>query len=233
MRRLLCSALALPLALPLLFSQPAAAQDNKVTLMLGESAERAVTQDRLKALLRVEAGGGDPRAVQAQVNQKMTQTLERVRAVAAVKAETQGYYVYEDKSLKRGQRWWGSQGISLTSTDGGALLALVGQLQENGVLVSNLAYELAPETRRRIERELVPEAIQRVKETAETVARSLALPTVQIVKVRLGDSSPPLVPRAFGAVAMAAERAAVPPPVAEPGETIVSVRIEAEVALSK
>jgi uncharacterized protein len=235
MRRLLCSALALPLALPLMLSQPALAQDkDKVTLTLGESAERMVTQDRLKALLRVEAGGTDPRAVQAQVNQKMTQTLERVRAVAGVKAETQGYYVYEDKSLKRGQRWWGSQGVNLTSTDGGALLALIGQLQEQGVLVSNLAYELAPETRRKIERELVPEAIQRVKETAETVARSLALPTVQIVRVRLGDSSPPPVPRSFGAVAMAAERAAqAPPPVAEPGETIVSVRIEAEVSLSK
>ena len=171
--------------------------------------------------------------MQAQVNQKMTTTLERVRANAAVKAETQGYYVYEDKSLKRGQRWWGSQGISLTSSDAGTLLALVGQLQEGGLLVSNLAYELAPETRRRIERELVPEAIQRVKETAETVAKSLDLPKIQIVKVRLGDSSPPPVLRSLGGAMAMAERAQVPPPVAEPGETVVSVRIEAEVALSR
>lgn len=224
--------LALAFVGPLLLVAPASAED-KVTLQLGEAAERAVTQDRLRALLRVEAGGGDPRAVQAQVNQKMAAALERVRSVAAVKADTQGYYVYEDKSLKRGQRWWGSQGISLTSQDSGALLTLVGQLQEQGLLVSNLAYELAPETRRKIERELVPEAIQRVKETAATVAQSLALPNVQIVKVRLGDSSPPPVPRPFGAAVAMAERASMPPPVAEPGETVVSVRIEAEVALSR
>jgi predicted secreted protein len=221
----------LALTLPVLLAAPAFAQD-KVTLQLGESAERSVTQDRLRAMLRVEAGGNDPRAVQTQVNQKMTATLERIRAVTAVKSETQGYYVYEDKTLKRGQRWWGSQGVSLTGSDAGALLTLVGQLQESGLLVSGLTYELAPETRRKIERELVPDAIQRVKDTAETVASSLALPTVQIVKVRLGDSSPPPVPRPYGAVAMA-DRAQVPPPVAEPGETIVSVRVEAEVTLSR
>jgi predicted secreted protein len=222
----------LAVVLPVLFAAPAFAQD-KVTLQLGEAAERSVTQDRLRAMLRVEAGGNDPRAVQAQVNQKMTATLERIRAVPAVKSETQGYYVYEDKTLKRGQRWWGSQGVSLTGSDAGALLTLVGQLQESGLLVSGLAYELAPETRRKIERELVPEAMQRVKDTAEIVAKSLALPTVQIVKVRLGDSSPPPVPRPFGAAMAMAERAQVPPPVAEPGETIVSVRVEAEVTLSR
>ncbi len=222
----------LALAIPLLAAAPALAED-KVLLQLGESAERLVTQDRLRAQLRVELGGNDPRTLQGQVNQKMAAALDRAKAVAAVKAETQGYYVYEDKTLKRGQRWWGSQSLGLTSSDSGALLALVGQLQEDGLLVSGLGYELAPETRRKVERELVPEAIRRIKEAADTVARSLDLPKAEIVKIRLGETPPQLV-RGFGGPVMAmADRAGLPPPVAEPGETTVTVRIEAEVSLSK
>ena len=113
--------------LRLLAVAPALAED-KALLQLGESAERLVTQNRRRAHLRVELGGNDPRALQGQVNQKMAAALDRAKAVAAVKAETQGHYVYEDKTLKRGQRWWGSQSLGLTSSDSGALLALVGQL---------------------------------------------------------------------------------------------------------
>jgi predicted secreted protein len=228
MRRLGCLAVLASLFL----GAPAIAQD-KVVLQLGESAERVVVQDRIRAHLRVELGGGDPRALQGQVNQKMAAALDRAKAVAAVKAETQGYFVYEDKTLRRGQRWWGSQSLTLTSFESGALLALVGQLQEDGLLVQGLGYELAPETRRRIERELVPDAIQRIKDTAATVAKSLDLPKVEIVKVRLGESPSVPVPRFGGAVMAMAERAAVAPPVAEPGEATVTVRIEAEVALSR
>jgi len=216
----------------LLAGAPAIAQD-KVILQLGESAERVVTQDRIRAHLRVELGANDPRTLQGQVNQKMAAALDRARTVAAVKAETQGYYVYEDKTLKRGQRWWGSQSLTLTSFDSAALLALVGQLQEDGLLVGGLGYELAPETRRKIERELVPDAIQRIRETAATVAKSLDLPKVEIVKIRLGESPSAPIPRFGGPVMAMAERAAVAPPVAEPGEATVTVRIEAEVAISR
>lgn len=220
-------------ALLLLAGGPALAED-KVLLQLGETAERMVTQDRIRTQLRVEVGGGDPRTIQGQVNQKMAAALERVRVAAAIKPETQGYFVYEDKTLKRGQRWWGSQSLSLTSFDSAALLALVGQLQDDGLLVSGLSYELAPETRRKIERDLVPEAIRRIKETAEIVAKSLDLPKVDIAKIRLGDSAIQPAMRAFAApmAVMSADRAALPP-VAEPGETTVSVRIEAEIAISR
>lgn len=218
---------------PLLMTTPVMAQD-KVVLQLGETAERMVVQDRLRASLRVELGGSDPKALQGQVNQKMAAALDRARAVAAVKAETQGYFVYEDKTMKRGQRWWGSQGIALTSFDSAALLGLVGQLQEDGLLVGGLYYELAPETRRKIERELMPDAIARIKESAAVVAKSLDLAKVEIVRIRLGDVQAPPMPRAYAApmVAMAADKA-IAPPVAEPGETQVTIRIEAEVALSR
>jgi len=222
----------LALVAALIAGAPAIAQD-KVMLQLGESAERVVAQDRIRAHLRVELGGNDPRALQGRVNQAMAVALDKVKAIAAVKAETQGYFVYEDKTMKRGQRWWGSQSLTLASFESAALLALVGQLQEDGLLVQGLGYELAPETRRKIERELVPEAIQRIKDTAATVARSLDLPKVEVVKVRLGETQAPPIPR-FGAPAMAmAERAQIAPPVAEPGEATVTVRIEAEVTLSR
>lgn len=233
MRRFLPALLA-PLLLAALFVSGRAMAQDKVALQLGESAERMVVQDRLRATLRVELGGSDPRALQSQVNQKMAAALERAKSTASVKAETQGYFVYEDKTLKRGQRWWGSQSLTLTSFESATLLTLVGQLQEDGLLVAGLFYELAPETRRKIERELVPEAIARIKESAATVARSLDLPKVEITRIRLGDVQSPPIPRAFGApvMAMAADKAGAPP-VAEPGEAMVSIRIEAEVSLGR
>ncbi len=234
MRRFRLPALLAPLIIAAaLVSGRAMAQD-KVMLQLGESAERMVIQDRIRTTLRVELGGSDPRALQGQVNQKMAAALDRAKAVASVKAETQGYFVYEDKTLKRGQRWWGSQSLMLTSFESGALLALVGQLQEDGLLVGGLFYELAPETRRRIERELVPEAIARIKDQAAVVAKSLDLPKVDIVRIRLGETQAPPAPRFGGApmLAMSADKA-IAPPVAEPGETQVMIRIEAEVAISR
>src|SRR5258708_275024 len=167
------------LALPAQAQGKPAAEEGAVMLRLSESAGRQVTQDRLRANLRVEIGGADPRSGQGQVNAKMAGALERAKAVAGVRVETAGYYVYEDRSLRRGSRWWGNQGLALTSADAAALLALVGQLQDDGLVMGGLAYELAPETRRRIEAELIPEAIQKLKDKADITSHALRLTHLQ------------------------------------------------------
>ena len=224
--------LTLALSGPALAQTNAAGDSAMVTLQLGESAERHVIQDRLRASLRVEIGAADARTVQGQVNAKMAAALERAKATPSVKAETNGYYVYEDRTMKRGQRWWGNQGLTLTSMDAAALLALAGQLQEDGLAMSGLAYELAPETRKRIETELIPEAIKRVQEKADTAGKALGLTHVRVSRIKLGESPQGRVMPLGVATAMAADRAQpIAPPVAEPGETTVTVQIEAEVQL--
>jgi predicted secreted protein len=170
--------------------------------------------------------------VQGEVNAKMTVALAKAKAVASVKAETAGYSVYEDRSLKRGQRWWGSQSLTLTGGDAGALLALAGQLQDDGLAMSGLGFELAPETRRRIEAELIPEAIQRIREKAEATAHALGLSQLRFAKLRLGEMPQGRVAPLGVATAMALDRSQpIPQPAAEPGETAVTVQVEAEVQL--
>ncbi|MBI1776187.1 MAG: SIMPL domain-containing protein [Proteobacteria bacterium] len=208
------------------------ADDGAVVLRLSESAVRQVTQDRLRASLRVEVGGADARSVQGQVNAKMAAALEKAKAVAGLRVETAGYYVYEDRTLRRGQRWWGNQGLTLIGSDAAALLALAGQLQDDGLVMGGLAYELAPETRRRIEGELIPEAIQKLREKAETTAHALGLTHLRFREVRLGDVAAPRLQPLGLATVMAADRTQpMAPPAAEPGETPVAVQVEAEVQL--
>jgi predicted secreted protein len=206
--------------------------DGLVTLQLAESAQRQVIQDRLRAGLRIEVGGPDARTVQGQVNTKMAAALEKVKAVPSVRAETTGYYVYEDKAVRRGQRWWGNQAVTLVGTDTAALLTLVGQLQDDGLAILQLGYELAPETRKKVEAELIPEAVRRIREKAETTAQALGLTRIRVSKVKLGDL-PNARPLPVGvARAMSADSSQpIAPPVAEPGETTVTVQIEAEVIL--
>jgi predicted secreted protein len=229
--RIACLAI-IALAVPAAAQTGPAADSGAVTLQLSESAVRQVTQDRLRATLRVEVGGADARSVQGEVNAKMTLALGKAKAVASVKAETAGYYVYEDRSLKRGQRWWGSQSLTLTGGDSAALLALAGQLQDDGLAMGGLGFELAPETRRRIEAELIPEAIQRIRDKAEATAHALGLSQIRFTKIRLGETPQGRAAPMGLVTAMAADRAQpIAPPVAEPGETPVTVQVEAEVQL--
>jgi predicted secreted protein len=211
----------------------ATVEDEAIVLRLSESATRTVTQDRLTARLRAEAGGSDPRKLQDEINRRIAAALAKAKSIENVRAETGGYWVYEDVQQRRGQRWWGAQTLTLVTTAApAALLELVGQLQQDGLLVGALSYDLSPEASRAVQRALIPEAVARLKARAETFGRALDLPRVRIREVRALErethASP--MPRAMMAMRGKEEAAA---PIAEPGETTVELPIEAEVELTK
>jgi predicted secreted protein len=221
----------------ILFAMPAPAADmpapGETIVRLVDGAHRMVVQDRIRAVLRVEAGDPDARQAQAEVNRRMTAAIAKTKEVAAVTVETGRYYVYEDRPANRPRRWVGTQTMTLTSADATAALALVGQLQADGLLVSALGYELSPEQRRRVERELIPDAIRQLQDKVAVVADAMAMTKSRIIELRLREGAPPQMPmRAMQMAAGAAERAS-PPPVAEPGEVTVSIQVEADVMLSK
>jgi predicted secreted protein len=198
---------------------------------LADSAERTLKRDRLRAYLAVDATGPDPRRVQADINRRMMTALDHAKAVASVKPETGGYSVYEEKPDKGPSRWHGSQALILTGKDPGELLGLVGELQNDGLLVRNLAFDLAPETARGIEDELTSEALERLHQRADKVAQSLGMSVARFREIRVGNVGgnvrPPPVP-----MDSFARAAAAAPPVAEPGESTVRVQVEADILLA-
>src|SRR5258708_10321745 len=113
-------------------------------LHLSESADREIRRDRLRAQLRIEATAGNAKQVQADINRRMTSALDKVKAVPGIKPETGGYAVYEERQQSVPTRWRGNQGLTLVDRDFAELLTMVGELQNDGLAVSGLNFQLMP-----------------------------------------------------------------------------------------
>ena len=219
----------LAIAVALFASAHALAQDaaqHMTVLHLSQSAERSVIRDLLRIELRVEETGADARSVQTAINRRMAAALDRVRQVQGVRVETGSYNVGEERPQNGPTRWRGSQSVILTGKDADSILKLAGSLQSDGLSTSSLAYEVAPETVRGAEEDLTAEALAALDHRAASIADRMHLAVVRFRDVRVGNAETGggPVPR-FSAMAMAA-------PVAEPGEAIVRVTIEAELLLT-
>ncbi len=199
-------------------------------LHLSETAQRDVPRDLLRATLAAESTNVDAGKVQAEINQRMTAALARIKQAAGVSVETGGYNVYRETPDKQSPRWHGSQTLILTSKEFGALLTLTGALQQQGLVIQSLAPDLSREARQSVEDSLTDEALTRLRQRAERIAASAGVKLHGIHTLSVGNvNAPPPIIQPFMR-AMAA--AAAPPPVAEPGNATVSVTVSAEFALA-
>ena len=208
---------------------PAIAQDMEqgmTVLHLNQTAERTVTRDLLRIELRVEETGADARSVQAEINRRMAPALGRARQVQGVRVETGSYNVGEERPQNAPTRWRGSQSLILIGGDADSMLKLAGALQSDGLSTSSLSYGVSPETVRGAEEDLTAEALAALDHRASSIADRMHLAVVRYRDVRVGNAETggQPVPR-FAAMAAAA-------PVAEPGEAVVRVTIEAELLLA-
>jgi uncharacterized protein len=224
----LSTALLLVVAAAASPAPPQAADDGMTVLHLSESADRTIRRDRLRAQLRVETTAGNAKQVQAEINRRMTSALAKVKAVSGIKPETGSYSVYEERQQNVPSRWRGSQGLNLLDRDFAELLAVVGDLQNDGLAVSSLAFELSPETARAAQDELTTEALKRLGDRAERVAADLHLSVLRYRDIRVGNVGGDR-PMPIRAMAEAGTFAA--PPVAEAGDATVQVTVDADVVL--
>jgi predicted secreted protein len=220
----------LAIAVVLFASAHALAQeaDQRMTVLhLSQTAERSVIRDLLRIELRVEETGPDARAVQGAINRRMAAALDRVKQVQGVRVATGSYNVGEERPQNGPTRWRGSQSVILTGKDADSILKLAGVLQSDGLSTSSLTYDTAPETIRGAEEDLTAEALAALDHRAASIADRMHLAVVRFRDVRVGNAETggrPVLQRLAG-MAMAA-------PVAEPGEAMVRVTIEAELLLA-
>lgn len=221
------------LLLSLGLGDPAAAVaqdvDQRATVLhLSQTAERTLARDLLRVELRVEETGSDPRAVQSAINRRMTAALDRARQAESVRVETGSYHVGEERPTNRAAIWRGSQSLILKSKNADTTLKLVGALQSDGLSTASLGYEVSPETVRSAQDDLTTEALAALDRRAASVAEATHLAVLRYRDLRVGNAETEgrPVPR-FGGAAMAAGA----PPVAEPGEAVVRVTVEAELLL--
>ena len=219
--------LALLVACPL---AGALAQAPLTRLYLQESASREVEQNVLVATLQAHAEAASPAAAQAAVNTAMAAAVERVHAEAEIRAATGGYSVYERRDRdNRPVDWVAQQDLRLTSQDPAALLELAGSLQEMGLNLVGLGWQVDDETRRKVQDELTIEAIATLRQRAQAIAESVEMQIANIDTLRVGGAMEG--PRPM--MAMRAEMMAdAPPPTALPDLETIQSHVEAEIVLS-
>jgi predicted secreted protein len=218
----------LPMAFAMASSMPAFGQTATAptVLHLTQTAENKVVRNQLRIELRVEEKGPDALAVQTAINRRMAAALDRARQVIGVAVETGSYQVGEEEPTRGSSFWRGSQTLILTSSAADAALKLAGALQEQGLLMSAMAYEVSPETVRGAEEDLTAAALAGLGERAAAIADRLHLAVLGYRDLRVGnaETGAPPMPRFATAMAMAA-------PVAAPGQALIRLNVEAQVLL--
>jgi uncharacterized protein len=206
------------------------AQAPLTRLFLQESASRDVEQNMLVATVQAHAEAASPAEAQAAVNETMAAAVERVRAEAEIRAATGSYSVYERRDRdNRPVDWVADQDLRLTSKDPAALLELTGSLQEMGLNVIGLGWQVDDETRRKVQDELTIAAIATLRQRAQAIAESIEMQVANIDTLRIGAAMEgPRPMMAMRADAMAE----APPPTALPDLETVQSHVEAEITLS-
>jgi predicted secreted protein len=222
MRYWLAASVLVLLATPAFADPPA-----PTVLHLSQTAEKKLTRDVLHVELRAEKTGADAQSVQAAINQLMAKALAQAKQVQGVEVETGSYSVYH---VETQSQWSGSQALLLSGSDSDTVLKLAGQLQGQGLVMSNLGYEASPKIVRSAEDELTTQALTELQHRAVAIADQLHSSVTGYRDLTVGnaqtDGGP--MPRMMAAP-MAAS---MPAPVAAAGEATVRVTVSAEILLA-
>lgn len=234
-------------AMMVAFAVPAMAQDNLAMLPDGHTALNIsatetveVEQDLLVASLRIQREAKTSREVQEHINKAMTVALDKIKAVKSVKVETGQYYVHPDyRYIKKPDgdneqvldQWRGSQTVTVKGKEAADVLALAGSLQDMGFMMNGLNYQLSPEKYEEVRDGLMEVTIKKLSDRAQRVGKALGKNKVDLVEINVdamqNSPRPVMYARAAKMEMMAADSGAMAAPVAESGETSVSMSVSA------
>jgi predicted secreted protein len=183
------------------------------TLDLSVTGKATCSADALDAQLTARTSAASAAKAQAGLNQLVASALRKTHAVKGVTAITSGYDVapvYPKQTM-----WEARQNLRLTlraapeSQAAQPMLALLGQLQQNGLMLESLQGRLTAAARQQAEQAAIQDAVKRLKAQAAAVAKALGDQPGEITHLRLNLAAPlfrPMIraPMAMGAAAMQA-----------------------------
>lgn len=236
--------LLLVLALMLTLSIPASAQvedpilsmpDGQVILNINATERREVNQDLLIANLSYVATNTDARALQDEINKAMANAIKAIKKVESVKVNTGAYQVYETMDPRtKEKKWQGQQSLTLKSKNSEALLKLAGELQDMKLNMNGLSYTLSPETAVEIQDSLMEDALKQLQTRANRAAKALGKSTAELRDVNVQGGDVPYQPMPYGRgvmMAMDMAESKMAAPVAESGETTITLTVNARAIL--
>jgi len=159
------------------------------------AAEREVANDWTTGVIGTTVSGSDPAELAARVNKQMSEALALAKQSKGVKVTSGSYNTYpEYGDGNRIIRWQASQDLILESKDTDAVAKTLGKLQDKGLLLRNISFSVAHETQRKLEDELVSEAIAAFRARAGIVAKSFGKASYSLISVNVGGGGyqPPM-----------------------------------------
>jgi uncharacterized protein YggE len=207
-------------------------------LNLSVTETKQVEPDILIASLRYESESESAKEVQNKINQMMKKALSVLEKKDNVEVSTEQYSVYKFyKPLKQGapekELWKGSQSIVIKSKSTEDILALSGQLQEIGLVMSDLHYEVSIAKIEETRTSMVENAINKLLSHAKRVAGIIGLKEVKIKNINIdGDNRYPPVPYPKLMRTVATDMVnSVANPVSAPGKIDITLNISATILL--
>ena len=143
----------------------------------------------------------------------MAAALALAKQAKGVKVTSGAYNTYpEYGDGNRIIRWQASQDLILESKDVDAVAKLLGKLQGQGLLLRSISFSVARETQRKLEDELIAEAIAAFRARASLVAKGFGKPSYGLIAVNIGGGGyQPAMPMMRGKMEMMSADAAVAP----------------------
>lgn len=205
------------------------------TLDLAVTGRAAHAPDAMRATLEGTATAAEPARAQAALNAMMAKALAASRKTQGVTATTGPYSVSRTRSNQSGGNqtlWQARQRLDLRlaagpdSAKAKAFLAMIGALQNDGVLLQNLSGALSTGAAQETESAAVADAVRLMRARAGALAAALGDEVGRVRHLALDIAAP--VRPVFRA--MAAEPAASP--VVAPGDVSEQATLRATIALS-
>jgi predicted secreted protein len=223
----------LVLSLALLGALPAAAAElfppPKDQVSFRVESARQVPNDWLAATLGVDEEGSDAAALAARVNRRMAEALALAKQNAELQVSSGAYQTQPVYDRGKIVRWRASQDLVIESASVDPITDLVGRLQAQGLLLRGVAFSVSPETKKRVEDELIVEALSTFRERAGLIARGLGRRGWNLMSLAIGEPGMPVPYLARGAPMAMEASADAPAPAFESGRSTLRVSIDATV----
>jgi len=224
------------LALAALLCAVALPADAQTELDLSATGQTIVPPDEMNASLQAQSTQADAASAQADINKAMKAALDLSRATPGVIATTGGYNVFQTTpDGASAPQFQASQSLQLVipAPDGTApasFNALVGQLQQNGLLLNNLDGDLSTAGQRAAQKAAIGDAIAQIQSQAAIVAEKLNVQVGEIKTLNLSVNAPGPVFRPM--LAMAKMDATAAPPQSAPDNITIQANISATIELT-
>jgi predicted secreted protein len=201
---------------------------NYNVISISAKAEREVPNDLMRVQLMVEHQANKAKDVSQKVNADMAWALAQLKQ--GLKYETQQYNTYPVYEKTKIKAWRASQQLMVQSENFEQLSNIILVLQ-NKLQVKNMSFEPTKKTRKKVEDELVAEALDAYKSRASLVQKNMQAKSYKVVNMQVNTQdnySPMYRSQPRMKMAMSVAEAA---PAVKGGNSTLSVNVNGQIQL--